>query len=319
MSKNRRKNQSLYNSINSRGSTRFFGKLIALISSNKGFRKRLVLASGIIFLLFNAAVFLIFIFPDTNTRRCRLVQEWLQAAQMIAQKTQDKEALFIADFLNKNTIIGSPEKNGAVKALTSGSGQYLVAVIPILKDDENIPFLKKYSSFPAIATFNYDKEMNMPFMVFKTNHSVSSWIGFQILHEGFHALCYFRNPQMQNHEEYCREEVSAHQFENRLLEKFAGKRYSELLGEYVSALTQANKFSDLGVVEFLPDLDTFEDIQELEEIFGPSQSGPEYGTRKAAFFIHVIFNSIDRISGRKDDEAKSRYLLRVYLKSGVLK
>jgi len=252
-----------------------------------------------------------------ETNRHTLRSNWFADAKIVAEMTQNKEALSIAAFLEENSVLAEPHPNG-LKYIEGQRSDLWFTVVPITVEDKTAGpiWTKFYSVYESGGAAHFLPDRRT--IVLKSHiRMTSAWRGILMLHEGRHALEFLtRQYDWQNQETYCNEERDTHEFNNLLVESIGGPAYVafvQSLSESIEAKIRQKGRSPgdimMSVEEYHP---------ELEQIFQPSLSPLERDFRENLVNIHAHFIMLERNFKDEASRKKSELLFALYKHTKVL-
>lgn len=279
-----------------------------------GFRVVVVFTGLFFSLFFNT---LLVRSADDKIEREKIKTEWLKAAEDVAQKINDKEAMKIVQFLEKNAVLAAPHKQGVV-FLGNNKTEKWMLIIPLLKKDKDAygeRWRDIFSFSGAAAHFLPEARA----LVIKPSPYSSAGKAILLVHEGYHAVTFVKNPYSgdQNEKDYCYEEVSAHTLTNRVMSLLGGKKYQEVLNKEVSRIIDFTKKEGGRIGEVFPH-STTENDEILAIVFGKPDSQQEKDFIRTTVWLHAIFVVLDKNFQRDAEEKKALFLRKLYKESGIL-
>ena len=257
------------------------------------------------------------------TKRAKLRDQLFAAAQMVVDKTHDDEAAKVLDFLRENASlcepVGSPDQGRRVRIKEPSDGRFWFGLVPVVASDGKLgddwrPLFESRDRGMAFAVFQPDDKK----MIVRFDHEVSPYLlGVYFLHEGHHAMDFLPSPyDWENQQTFCEKERDVHLFQNRLVAKLGGKRYSNFVQSQARQMrTALEKKGTLG-----KEYPTVRDYPPLYRIFGQPKSTFERDALCTAVWVDIVFHMIDDQGKTKEDAdyTKGIFLYNVYLQGGVI-
>lgn len=261
---------------------------------------------------------------------------FVKDAEMVVNKTHDHEAAQLLDFLKKN---GQLETTLPASLPAYGSMPTPKFAVYCIEDGDAQPWaVQRLNNRLIVANFCPQNQS----MILKSAANRSAfWSGLTLLHETRHAHTY-----LVEHREwtkgwvdagqpdpkiFCYDEARTHIFHGRLMRLYGGEAYEHLReklmtrlknkcsGSMSQLLNQSAQSSTLldyptgtdlaGTTEEQAEID-----QELDRIFGPSQSRDESLNRISLVFIDVVFGLADKFAHNPLD-AKAFFLATEYIQN----
>lgn len=248
---------------------------------------------------------------NDTVERGRIKEEWLKSTKQVVEKINDREAIEIFQFLEKNLILAVPNEKG-MKFLERAQSEDWLAIMPLLeKDKEANEHWRYIFSSPAAAHFlNKIKAV-----VLKDSLYNPTGKAIVFLHEGYHAYTFIKNPyEKQSDKEYCYEEVKAHTFQNRVMALIGGAKYQFVLDKEVKRINDEAKRS---VGNFtIPNRTEYD--EDLITVFGKPDSKMEKDFIQTSVWINAVFVHLDKVFKNGAEDRKALFLRHLYKKDGVL-
>lgn len=241
----------------------------------------------------------------------------LAIIKAVAKKVNDPEVDQVVDFFKANKCLVAL-KTGNLLPLENGGAASFLLLCPIPSDRGLDPFIDEMMDGDNHAAA-FDPGMKL--MVLANQDRMSpEWNAVFVLHETFHALSSASAPLPQNRQNvqiFCEEETRAHEFQNRVLSGLGGKSYNDLLNKQVAITKKQVDKSGNAVGVALPECPEYD--PQLDTAFGPAKGEYECQARMSQFYIHVLFELIDRYAaGTKPEkeDVKARTLATIYRENG---
>lgn len=273
---------------------------------------------------------------SSSQQRLEHFNQFMSAAQLVCDKTKDKEADHMLAFLKKHSAY-SPDLPAEMPSFNK---QSLPAFnVYALEPGDQQEWAQSYLSDPY-ATANFHPAKQSMILRYADQYS-PLWLGIMVLHETRHAYTYLaKHPDWAaswaetgnvDLQIFCYDEAETHVFHGRLFREIGGKAYEDLLAEVIPKLEATapaplkevfNQTSQTGVPKEYPNLTfvypTRAEIEplklRLDAIFGPAESEREWFSRISLFAIDVNFVLADKYA--KDPlDAKAFYLACQYGKN----
>ena len=159
-------------------------------------------------------------------------KEFLSATCELAEKTDDAEAREICKMMNANAVTYMPIGSNIVTFDKRNMKQPVPLLIVEGNEFDEFPNLKEMDAkINGVGYLIQGKPF--PLMIVKNKEKTSkTWKAILILHEGMHVKQYYSLPSNappQTAKEIALDEVRAYEFEERLLDKLGGKKYTSLV------------------------------------------------------------------------------------------
>jgi len=240
--------------------------------------------------------------------------EWLKLTEDVVRKINCKEADEVFHFLKQSMIAASPNIRGFV-FLEAAKTKNWIAIVPLLDADKNLS--EDWNSLlekPAVAHFLSEQRA----IVVRDDVPFSS-VGkaLVLLHEGYHAYLFVKNPYTeQDNREYSYEEVKAHAFQNKVMLLLGGKKYQAILDREVARISDEAKKSgeEIGsVFSYDPNSNP-----EMASVFGEPQSPMEKFFTRTSVWIHANFVFLEKNFKGDVEDQKAVFMRAVYEDAGVL-
>lgn len=224
-----------------------------------------------------------------HAERYQMRDEWFGAAEEIVQKTKDKEAREVLEFMKSHSILSIPIPTGVYTLEDSSEGFFLV---PLLHGDERVSQLwRDIVSASPLAGPNIHMEDHM--VILRDTSELSRlWKGIYFLHEMHHVREAAHGKGKIGHEE----EREATEFQNRLMILVGGRRYQLLLDREVKRLGQSHG----------PEPGPYNPV--LDEILGMAKSHTERILRQKYLWIHAHFVMFEKKYPKGSKAAKTEFL-----------
>lgn len=176
---------------------------------------------------------------DSITSREIIMNRWFNEAEEVLNKTSDPEFKEMLHFLRDNAVAAEPHVEGA-RFVGNAQHEQWFAFVPLVKGDEQVGLeWKKFFVEKTAGAFAHDLKA----LVVNDTIALSSLSRTLVLmHEGFHTKTFIDQPYVErpSDEEYCREEVKAYIFQNRVLSMLGGEKYETLLGKEVVRIVEVD-------------------------------------------------------------------------------
>lgn len=186
--------------------------------------------------------FIIACFAFLNAEEGRVVEieNLIKRTEKVLEKIQDKEikkeAKELIDFIKEHKIAMMPVKNNSVVLLEKPKRLEYVGILLLKQEDKNIQNGALWANFVNTRSFAMAFNKEKKTIVVKDNFFSNEYISALLfLHEIFHALEYFKNPN----NDFINEEIAAHTFESRILRGLYGKGYEAELRKEIDRIQKA--------------------------------------------------------------------------------
>jgi len=248
-----------------------------------------------------------------NDPREQLLKEWIEAARYVAEKTQDKQALEIMQFIDKHGISVLPVKEGVFFPGDTIKGIKNFGILVAIDGDEKVAeWLEKIINHPNVgASFNPDTKVVLVRGATKVSKIFK---GIIMLHECYHAFRCINFPyDWRDVKTYCREERGAHEFQNRLTDILGGPEFVKFIDKEVESIKiplGADLENQVVILE--------PKKLEVDRFFGPSQSQFEEAFRYSSMAIEINFKLFERKFKGDIEEKKAISLFKRYEEAGLL-
>ena len=245
--------------------------------------------------------------PKTITpkERVALANDWLKGLNEVYTRTGDKEVSEQLLMVEKHAVLGIPKEGSMNLQRKMEPGDF--ALIPLVASDVKFSPWDKVFASPSMATYLPAKRA----LVLKGDKLLSPFYAGAIAsHELKHHEI---NPDRLSKTamEYCREEVTVHEFSNKLTAEAGGKPYQKLLD---ARAKEWGVYLNDAKAE-LPSPKHY--LGDMEKIFGPSYSGTEDGIRVTNFEIGALYLAVDTYYTVGDkEEQKASLMYEMYKKNG---
>jgi hypothetical protein len=244
--------------------------------------------------------------------------DWLNAAEWVAQKTEDRHARQLVTFLNEKTIIGepviSPDEHNDVKALWGARGPALLWIIPILEED---------GGWESCGTTGLASARFLPqnsWIVLRLEPLSRIWKGISLLQAADRAQAYLAmRYNWQDPNVYSEKGRDTNEFQNRLMTKLGGRTYADALDRELARIRRTTKEKHLTVGEVYPGRAPYDLM--LDEAFSPAKSDFERDERTTHLWIQAVFRWIDEDfpgTTAEKEERKALFLRSAYARDGML-
>lgn len=249
---------------------------------------------------------------------------WLEAARVIAERSQDRQAQLIVSFLKGRLVIGEPvnSANGhiAAKVLWAAEGPIVVWMIPMLPEDMKLgESWQRYAESKSVGA-GYDPETS--WIILRSEPMSPVWKGIVLLHEAEHARAYTsEHYDWQDAKTFCYKERDTHILQNRLMGKIGGATYRKIIDAEIDRMRRKIAEKNLPIGTAFPNREKYYPDLDRMDVFGPALSDLERDMRGTHVWIHAIFDWIDLdLPGTVEDkeDRKALFLKTIYRKGGVL-
>jgi hypothetical protein len=226
----------------------------------------------------------------TATTRARrsLMNSYVEAAQDIASRSGDSEALSISQIFQSG-VLCYPSGNTLALAEETNLGQNILFFLPLLPSDRGVEMVENVGMTSDNILAMFVPEANV--IILKTEDIGPLTKGLTLLHEGYHAHMFHVSPyEDQDPGQYYAEEVSAYEFETRVLALMGGDSYRKVLiieQERIGSEWIRNDQLGMSQIPFVK-----ESYPELEEIFGP-MTGYDEQVIGQLIWMNACFNHIE--------------------------
>ncbi len=255
---------------------------------------------------------LLFVLLLSGFRSIEDLKSELDNLVAVAEETKDPQTMEIAAFLQNNAIMAEPNEKGIRILEESKDGNWVAVVSLLEKDGETGEHWKGILNVNSAANFLFEIRT----IVLKNGNFGPTGKAIVLLHEGFHALSFAREPYEEREEkEFCLEEVAAHTFQNKLMLLLGKEKYQRLLEKEVCRMEKEAKSLGGKPGDAIPGL---LENPELAEIFGNPVSENESDFIQTNFWIHAAFVFIEKNYKGDVKMQKAAFLQALYEQEGVL-
>jgi len=223
-----------------------------------------------------------------------MVHDWVAGLNDVYILTNDKEAGDQLLFVQKHGVVTEPKEYDILPQREMGVDDF--ALVPLVEEDKTLsPWgdiiessgASGYSGPEKVLFLKNDEPISPPFK--------GTTFAHEIVHRKLNPDGNLSDDEMA----FCREDVIAHSFSNRLILKMGGEPYQKLLDEKVAEKIMPTKDSKV------PHHSSEYYTEELNKIFGPALSQREVEIRLASFNITALFQWSDRYVGGDKEENKA--------------
>lgn len=249
---------------------------------------------------------------DLHNREIEATKQ-LGAFQKIAEKTTDvkthKHADEVLHMLTERGVVVVPTENG-IWIPPFADDKDSIRIVVLTHAEEKYGVWKRYFEKNSGAFF--DPEYRA--VVIKNTDKISSELsGFNLGHEGNHALLFLKNQNIRSRKEFCEEERDTYEFEFRLMASYPG--YEQYISKEAARLASSVKKTASGEILF-PWSGKYH--TELDGIFGPALSEYEKKGRETITWIDIVFHAIDISYTGDKEELKAEFACGVYADKGII-
>jgi hypothetical protein len=244
--------------------------------------------------------------PITPQERVAVANNWLNGLDEVYSRTGYKEVGDQLADIEKHGVVAVPTYKAMVPSRKIAEGD--LAIVPLFKADENIfPWGKHFSS-PNMASYSGPDKT----IILKGDDPITLvFEGIIFSHELMHRSVDPDGLLMDTAINYCRGEVTAHTFSNKLTLKIGGDAYQKILDKRAQewAVYFNNPKAKLSsAANYLND---------MEKIFGRSLSEAEDKIRVPNFEIAAIYLMVDKYYTAGDkEEQKASLMCEMYKNNG---
>ncbi|MFA5830674.1 MAG: hypothetical protein WC878_02480 [Candidatus Paceibacterota bacterium] len=214
------------------------------------------------------------------------VQSYVDNFQKFADTTNDEQARDNLQMLKDRLVIVTPSKTGFDYLANPQNDEKSVRTVALFDEDSRYPLWEKEMKNGAIATFLSSARL----LILKNTPAMSdAYMGASLAHESEHIRRYFLDPvRVITDEIRAKEEVAVYTFQNELLAKAGGEKYTALLQNMVEKFASLIKIS--GNTASFPILPY---NQSFDSMFGKALSSEEETYRAFLFQVDVMFHYYD--------------------------
>jgi len=253
-------------------------------------------------------------FANDLAERLAIKVAFLNSAKEVTGKIKYAEADSLLQFLDKNSVLAAPSKEGII-LLQNGKSKNWFAVVPVLNSDLGISQRWDGIFLMKNAAGNFLPEIRA--MVLKNSIAYSSTgKAIMFLHEGYHAYLFLQNPYdgKQSDRDYCYEEVQVHTFQNKVMSLLGGRLYQKILADEVARISKNAKISKDGYnlsgrIEY---------DERLALALGRPASQAEKDFIQSGVWINAVFVFLDKNFKEDAIDKKALFLRMLYKESGIL-
>ncbi len=244
-------------------------------------------------------------FSEAVGPRQAIVKEFLDAFQLVADKTGDQQAKDNLQMLREKNTVVIPDEKGFTYLSNENDTIKPIRIIPLIPDDSQYSYWKNELNSDAAAAF----ETGSGLLILKDTMKISAFYkGTQIAHESEHARRYLNNPSRKfNILSIAKEESEVYAFHNRLIAKAGGSEYITLLQKITDEISPQIKTSDDSFS--YPILPYY---HEFDKMFGPALSSEEEQFRAFLFEVDVMYRYFEKTSPDKSTDLKTLFMKNLY-------
>ncbi len=270
--------------------------------------------------VFLAVFVFLFLFPNFSgaktpeVERVEREKEWknlMSEIRMVVRELKDQEVEEIYTFLERNSVLGAPHREGTIRVLERKKKNSII-IVPLLKRDE--PSKKRAMRGGA----NFIPEANA--IIVKVNTYSPAGKTLILMHEGYRASEFLKEPDWdpdEDNEKFCRLEMEALEFSNRLLTLLGGPKYQKILKHEILRIKRSVQKKGEVIGDYIPGPSRYH--PDLAKIFGKPLSQEEQDYLKVNVWIHGVFSLMDESFLKKEaKEEKIAFIKRLYKREGVL-
>ena len=253
-------------------------------------------------------------------RRNELRNAYLRQARESVRGIEDREMEDILNLLHRLPL-AFPTQEGLFvyrdgKSLKNREAG--ISIVPVTLEDVRVSDFWKSIALQNRAAGNF--LIRLSTLVILTNQSMlPATNAITLLHEGYHAKFFAENSHDgQSDEEYCREEVGAYSFINRIVEKMGGDVYRMILREQIIRMEMIASFNDEDIPNVIPIRSEYNDLLSL--IYGFPRSEHEMTALQTNVWIHAVFTIFEEYIEDKEkaSERKAMFLCSLYKERRIL-
>jgi hypothetical protein len=250
-------------------------------------------------------------------QRKQIASSSIQGIKRIIELTNNQDVRELLAFLENQTFLAMPDPNQKqlyVYDSNSRPRSAQIALIPFIDGDQNqVGFWQQIGQMKNAYAFFMFKPT--PMIIVRSSTSRGNLLkGIQLLHELHHAREWLNENQGNEtiNEQYCINELRAHEFGILLMSDIGGDQYLLLVKEltpwFWQQLNNPNPSrvfaTDPGLNKFWPESLTGQEKKEVLEIF----------------WLGVLFNAIDTYGDRQSnlEAIKADYLCGAYKRNGLV-
>lgn len=240
---------------------------------------------------------------------------WRNAAQHVADVTQDADAKRVMGYFRTSVGFGLPGTNSVTIIYAPPDGASGILIVPILRQDEELDVgLKKINnSQNTMALFRPEARV----IALRSEPMSDVWKGVLLLHEGRHALSYsLTHYDSADIRQLCYEERDTLEFQDRIVAKLGGETYANVLRAEIDRLRSQLAAAGLALETKMPPRGGYQPV--LETAFGPAETDLERASRQTQLWTHAAFTLIDEdYRGSDKEDFKAHFIQGVYVQLGV--